>query len=319
MREIAIVIVTYNSREDIGGCLDAALRSGAEVVVVDNASADGTVAEVRRRGVRLVENPTNRGFAAAVNQGFGAATAPYVVLLNPDAELAGGLDALCEACRLPGAAGAGGKLVDAQGRPQVGFMVRQLPTPMALALEVLLLNKVWPNNPVNRRYRGLELNYNTRIPVEQPAGAFLMVRRAVWQELGGFDESFFPLWFEDVDFCRRAVDRGYRWHYVPEAWAQHRGGHSILQLSVEKRRVYWYGSLLRYAAKHFRPVAFRAVCLAVVAGSLLRSLGEVLLQRSFRPLAAYGKVVRHAGRCVLFGWGDGAVTSGPESFRVNKI
>jgi GT2 family glycosyltransferase len=191
-------------------------------------------------------------------------------------------------------------------------MVRQLPTALVLALEVLLLNRIWPNNPANRRYRGLELNYDARIPVEQPAGAFLMVRRAVWQELGGFDEAFFPLWFEDVDFCRRAANRGYQLYYVPEAVARHRGGHSISQLSVEKRRVYWYCSLLRYSAKHFHPPAFRVVCLAVVTGSLLRGLGEAVLQGSLEPLAAYRKVVRHAGRCFLFGWGDGAVSSGPK-------
>jgi N-acetylglucosaminyl-diphospho-decaprenol L-rhamnosyltransferase len=312
MTDIGIVIVTYNSQTEIGACLDAAVRTGAEIVVVDNASSDGTVAEVRGRGVRLVANRTNRGFAAAVNQGFAALSASYILLLNPDAEVVGGLDALRDACRLPGAAGAGGKLVDPRGQPQIGFMVRQLPTPLVLVLEALLLNRVWPNNPANRRYRGLQLNYNMRIPVEQPAGAFLMVRREVWQELGGFDESFFPLWFEDVDFCRRALDRGYRMYYVPEAVAEHRGGHSVSQLSVEKLRVYWYGSLLRYSAKHFRPRSFRVVCLAVVAGSLLRSLGEAVLQRSFVPLAAYGKVVRHAGRCFVFGWGDGAVTSGPE-------
>jgi GT2 family glycosyltransferase len=316
MQDIGIVIVTYNSREHIGACLDAAGPSGAEVVVVDNASTDGTAEEVRRYReryrVRLVANSTNRGFAAAVNQGFAGLETPYVLLLNPDAELMGGLDSLCAACRLPGAAGAGGKLVDAQGRPQIGFMARQLPTPLVLTLEVLLLNRIWPNNPANRRYRGLQLNYNMRIPVEQPAGAFLMVRREVWRELGGFDESFFPLWFEDVDFCRRAMDRGQQLYYVPEAVARHRGGHSISKLSVEKRRVYWYGSLLRYSAKHFRPRAFRVVCLAVVAGSLLRGFGEVVLQGSLRPLAAYGKVVRHASRCFLFGWGDGTVRSGPE-------
>jgi GT2 family glycosyltransferase len=311
MPDIGIVIVTYNSRAEIGPCLDAAVRSGAEVVVVDNASFDGTLEEVRRYPVRLLANSRNRGFAAAVNQGFAALATPFVLLLNPDAVLEGGLDSLCAACRLHGAGGAGGRLLDAQGRPQVGFMVRQLPTPSVLILEVLLLNRTWPNNPINRRYRGLQLNYNMRIPVEQPAGAFLMVPRAVWQELGGFDERFFPLWFEDVDFCRRAADRGYRFYFVPDAVARHRGGHSISQLPVEKSRVYWYGSLLRYSAKHFRPLAFRALCLAVVAGSLLRSLGELVLHRSFRPLPAYGKVVRHAGRCVLFGWGDGAATLSP--------
>jgi N-acetylglucosaminyl-diphospho-decaprenol L-rhamnosyltransferase len=311
MAEIGIVIVTYNSQSEIGGCLDAAGQSGAEIVVVDNASTDGTIGEVRNRGVRLVANATNRGFAAAVNQGFAALATPNVLLLNPDAELAGGLEALSKACRLPGAAAAGGKLLDAEGRPQIGFMVRQLPTPLVLILEVLLLNRIWPNNPVNRRYRGLQLNYNMRIPVEQPAGAFLMVRRAVWQELGGFDESFFPLWFEDVDFCRRALDRGHQLYYVPEAVARHRGAHSISQLSVEKRRIYWYRSLIRYSAKHFRPSSFRVVCMAVVAGSVFRGVGETILQGSFRPLAAYGKVVRHASRCFLFGWGDGAVPSGP--------
>jgi N-acetylglucosaminyl-diphospho-decaprenol L-rhamnosyltransferase len=303
MADIGIVIVTFNSQDDIGACLDAAVRSGAEVMVVDNGSSDGTLTEVRSRGVRLVANSTNRGFAAAVNQGFAALTAPYVLLLNPDAELDGGLDALRAACELPGAAGAGGKLVDERGQPQIGFMVRQLPTPLALTLEILLLNRISPNNPVNRRYRGLQLNYNMRIPVEQPAGAFLMVRRAVWQELGGFDERFFPLWFEDVDFCRRAKDLGYRLFFVPEATARHRGGHSISRLTVEKRRVYWYRSLLRYSAKHFRPLAFRAVSLAVVFGSLVRTIGEVVLHGSLKAPAAYWKVVRHASRCFLFGWG----------------
>jgi GT2 family glycosyltransferase len=312
MPDIGIVIVTYNSRAEIGACLEAAIASGADVVVVDNASSDGTIEEVRGRGVRLLANSANRGFAAAVNQGFAALATPFVLLLNPDAQIRGGLESMAAACRLPRTAGAGGKLVDSDGRPQVGFMVRQLPGPTVLILEILLLNRIWPNNPVNRRYRGLQVNYNMRIPVEQPAGAFLMVPRAVWQELGGFDESFFPLWFEDVDFCRRAIDRGYQFFYVPEAVAGHTGGHSISQLSVEKRRVYWYGSLLRYSAKHFRPPAFRAVCLATVVGSLLRILGETVLQGSFRPLAIYWKVVRHASRCFLFGWGDGAVTPVPE-------
>jgi GT2 family glycosyltransferase len=180
-------------------------------------------------------------------------------------------------------------------------MVRQLPTPAALILEVALLNRIWPGNPVNRRYRGLALDYSTRLAVEQPAGAFFMVRRVVWQELGGFDEGFFPLWFEDVDFCRRVADRGYDLYYVPEAVAKHTGAHSIRHLTVEMRRVYWYCSLLRYSAKHFCPRAFRMVCLAVVMGSFLRGIAESILDRSLRPLAAYGKVVGFASRCLLFG------------------
>ena len=307
MTRIGIVIVTYNSEAEIGASLDAALGTGAEVVVVDNASVDGTIAEIARRGVRLIANPVNRGFAAGVNQGFAALNSTYVLLLNPDAVVQSGLEALREACDLPGAGAAGGRLIGPDGQPQTGFMVRRLPTPATLVLEALLINRIWPNNSLNRRYRGLDLDYSTRLLVEQPAGAFFMVRRAVWQELGGFDEGFFPLWFEDVDLCRRMVDRGYHLYYVPQAVAKHTGGHSVPHLAVEMRRFYWYGSLLRYSAKHFRPLAFRVVCLAVVAGSIVRMLTESVFERSLKPMAGYGKVVRLASRCLWIGWEDGSV------------
>jgi GT2 family glycosyltransferase len=307
MSDCGIVIVTYNSRAEIAACLEAAMASGAEIVIVDNASQDGTVEEISGtgapgRGVRLIANPTNRGFAAAVNQGFTVLNTPYVLLLNPDAVLETSLDPLRTACNLPRVAGAGGLLVDAAGNPQIGFMVRRLPTPATLILEALLLNRMWPGNRINRRYRGLELDYSAPLEVEQPAGAFLMVRRTVWEELGGFDEGFFPLWFEDVDFCRRAIDRGYRLYYSPQAVAKHTGGHSIPQLGLEIRRFYWYRSLLKYAARHFHPLAFRAVSLAVATGSILRGLIESALHRSLRPMAAYGRVVRLASRCSIWGW-----------------
>jgi len=311
MSDIGIIIVTYNSAAEIGACLDAALPTGAEVVVVDNASSDGTVTEAASRGVRLIANSYNRGFAAAVNQGISALNCPYVVLLNPDAILQTGLEPLREACDRPGAGGAGGQLLDAQGKPQTGFMVRRLPTPAALVLEALLLNRIWPGNPVNRRYRGLDLDYSNDLQVEQPAGAFFMVRRSVWQELGGLDEGFFPIWFEDVDFCSRILDRGLILHYVPKAIAKHTGAHSIPSLPVEMRRFYWYRSLLLYSAKHFGSASFRLVCLGVVTGSILRGIGESALDRRFKPIAVYGKVVRLAGWCFWSGRLRAAVLSGP--------
>jgi N-acetylglucosaminyl-diphospho-decaprenol L-rhamnosyltransferase len=312
MASIGIAIVTYNSAAEIGPCLDAAIATGAEVVVVDNGSHDGTISEVARRGARLIANPDNRGFAAAVNQGFCALGCPFMLLLNPDAVIQTGLEPLREVCALPDVAGAGGLLLAAGGIPQVGFMVRRFPTPAALIMEALLLNRVWPNNPVNRRYRALDLRLDEPAPVEQPAGAFLMLRRAVWEELGGFDEGFYPLWFEDVDFCWRAANRGYRFYFAPSSVAKHTGGHSIPQLTVEMRRFYWYGSLLRFTAKHFRPLAFRAVCLAVVTGSVLRGFVEAMHSRSLQPMAACGKVVRLAGRCFFSGWRERPVASSPK-------
>jgi len=164
---------------------------------------------------------------------------------------------------------------------------------------------------VNRRYRALGLDYKTRAPVEQPAGAFLMIRRDVWEDLGGFDEGFRPLWFEDVDYCRRAMDRGYILYYEPGAVALHTGGHSISKIAVELRPVYWYSNLIRYAALHFRPLALRAVCLAVLSGALPRAFAGCAVEWSVRPLAAYWEVARLASRCLVFGWRDEVVLQGP--------
>ena len=128
-----------------------------------------------------------------------------------------------------------------------------------------------------------------------------MFRREVWQRLGGFDTQFYPVWFEDVDFCKRARDLGLKIQYVPQVTAVHQGGHSIAGLGWECREVYWYVSLLRYASKHFRPHAFRWVSAAVVLGSLFRTAIGVMTQRSFRPITVYARIGRLAGRSLISG------------------
>jgi hypothetical protein len=299
MPEAGIVVVTHESEAEIGTCLDCALTTGAEIVVVDNASTDRTCQEATRRGVRLIANPENRGFAAAVNQGIRALDTPFVLLLNPDALLETSLDALVECCRCPGVAGAGGKLVDAAGRPQAGFAVRSLPSPAALVCEALLLNRLWPRNPVNWHYRCLGFDFSTPSDVEQPAGAFLMIRRDVWQELNGFDERFHPLWFEDVDFCWRSRQKGYRMCYTPNAVAKHTGGHSLAKISLENRQLYWYRSLLGFAAKHYGSSTARMVSAAVCLGSIPRMFWGMAAFRSLTPIAGYGKVMALAGRTFI--------------------
>lgn len=302
MKILGVVIVTHNSEAVVGACLDSLRSADAGIVVVDNASADGTMREVLRRpAVALIANPWNRGFAAAANQGIDASGFPYVLLLNPDAELVGGLDDLVAACGRPDVAVAGGKLVDERGRPQAGFMVRRFPTAASLSLEALGVNRLWPGNPVNRRYRCADLDPDAAVLVDQPAGAFLLVKREAWRQLGGFDESFAPLWFEDVDFCRRARAEGHQIQYVPSAVARHRGGHSVGQVAPETRELYWYGTLLRYAAKHFGRSAGAAVCLAVVLGSILRTVWGISRWRSLKPVWIYGRVIRLATSFLIFG------------------
>ncbi len=295
MKTAGAIIVTWNSEVEIGPCLDAVLPHVEDIVVVDNASMDRTASQVAMRpSVRWISNPANRGFAAAVNQGISALDTPYVLLLNPDSELLTGIEPLVEACREADTPAAAGKLVDQQGRAQAGFSLRRFPTAWALAFEVLGLNRLWPRNPVNRRYRCLDLDLDVPQDVEQPAGAFLLIRRAAWLESGGFDEGFHPLWFEEVDFLKRLRDRGSRVAYRPSAVARHAGGRSVEKISGESRQFYWYASLLRYSSKHFPPGSFRGICGVLLLGSVLRMVIEVLSRRSLRPLRVYGKVIRLA-------------------------
>jgi N-acetylglucosaminyl-diphospho-decaprenol L-rhamnosyltransferase len=298
MTDTAIVVVTYNSAEEIGACLDAAMVSGAEIIVVDNGSSDGTLEVVKQRNVRLIPNGKNLGFAGAVNLGFRATTADFVLLLNPDAILQQGLAVLRDLCRVPGTAAAGGRTVAADGSPQAGWMVRRLPTPAAICLEVLLINRLWPSNPVNWRFRCLDFDLRNMEPiqVEQPAGAFLMVRRDAWECVGGFDEGFYPLWFEDVDFCLRLREAGLRIMHAPRAVVTHTGGHSIRKMPIGFREFYWYGSLLRYASRHFSPIHRRLVCSSVVAGSVVRALARLFDRGEWQELKVYWKIVGLASR-----------------------
>jgi GT2 family glycosyltransferase len=305
MRALGAVVVTHNSEAVIGACLDSIRRAGLDTVVVDNASADGTRDEVQRRPcVRLLANGWNRGFAAGVNQGVDALGCPYVLLLNPDTELVSA-EGLLEAARRTGAAGACGTLLDHAGRPQIGFNLRRLPTPAALSLEVLGVNRIWRRNPINRHYRCLDFPADRPSEVEQPAGAFLLINTEVWRILGGFDEGFHPLWFEDVDFAKRAIDAGYRIHYTPSAAAKHEGGHSVTRLPWQIREPYWYGNLLRYAARHFRPLGRAGVYGAVVGGSSLRMILGIFRWRSLQPITVYGRVIRLAGALFLRGRSEG--------------
>jgi N-acetylglucosaminyl-diphospho-decaprenol L-rhamnosyltransferase len=282
----SIVIVTYNSGTCIERCLRAALKWQAPVVVIDNASADDTVARVRAFSqVALIENRQNEGFAAAVNQGFRHTDTPAVLVLNPDAEPLEGLDSMAEAAVRYGAAG--GRLIGLDGAEQIGFAYRGLPTPWTLAFEVLGLNRLFPGNPVNRAYRDVKPSAAGTVP--QPAGAFLMIARNAWEALGGFDERFYPAWFEDVDFCKRLNETGYSARFVTDAVARHEGGHSFQTVSWSARQVHWYVSLLRYSGKHFSRFERAAVALSLCVACVPRAIAGVGSQGT-ASIAVYSKV-----------------------------
>ena len=268
-------------------------------VVVDNASSDRTADLVRARGgAKLIANDRNRGFAAAVNQGVREAGGnDFILVLNPDTELLTAVDTLVESAGRHGLAA--GRLVDAAGNAQAGFTIRRFPTPISLVFELFGINRLWPSNSVNREYRYLDRDLDQPGLVEQPAGAFLMLRPDVWKTLGGFDEQFYPVWFEDVDFCRRAAAAGYRIAYVPSVAARHRGGHSVSRISAQRRASYWCVSLLTYAAKHFGPAAFRGICAAVVLSSVPRMVAGMISEQTLSSVVTYCNIMRFAGLCLV--------------------
>ena len=301
--DIAVVVVTFNSAGEIGPCLRSVRQmagggqspaAAAEVVVVDNASTDDTcqVAAQADPAARLIRNCSNRGFAAAVNQAIQATTRPLLLLLNPDAILKTPLSPMAEECRRAAVGAVGGKLVDVGGLPQRGFNIRSFPTPAAFAAEVFLINRLWPSNPVNRRYRRLDFDPEQAQDVEQPAGAFLMLRRDVLETIGGLDEDFYPLWFEDVDLCLRIRNAGYALRYVPGAMAEHGGAHSLRTLPVQARHLAWYGNLLRFGHKHFSPAGRRWLRPILLGGVFCRWLACRLKAGAGEERRAYRQTMK---------------------------
>src|SRR3990172_9168390 len=197
----SIIIVTFNPAEPLEACLRSVSDPDWERIVVDNASRDDTLARARAvAGVQVIGNRENRGFAAG---------GELLLFLNPDMVAEpGALAALRAAVAPEGVAAAGGRLLNPDGTTQVGFAGRRFPPLAGAPAETLLLNRLFPGNLWNRRYRCLEFDYDRPAEVEQPAGACLLVHRSAWDAVGGFDESFHPLWFEDVDLCRRLRVRG---------------------------------------------------------------------------------------------------------------
>ena len=296
------IIVTHNSSATIRECLEALAGEPCEINVVDNASSDDTVQRVEEfvawNPARLIANDENLGFAAALNQGARAAEGDVLLMLNPDAIAEpGAITALLRCLEETDAGAAGGALMEENGQPARGFAFRRVVTLAPLVCEALLVNQLWPDNPVNRRYRCLDADYSQLQEIEQPAGACLAVRRTMWDKLGGFDEQFFPVWFEDVDFCQRLREQGGKIVYCPQAPFRHSGAHSVGQLSFRDRQVFWYSNMLRYARMHFSDGQVGILRLAIVVGMMMRSAGALFGVRkaSLREtLGAYGRVIRLA-------------------------
>lgn len=223
--QISVAILTYNSQDYIVPCLESVLASGGvdfDILVIDNASFDASAAIVRERfpGIRIIVNPCNMGVAGGWNQAWRETAGEIIVILNPDVELAPDcLRALAEAFAAhPEAAAAGAKLF---------YMDRKTLQHCGAGL--------YPNAQSFHRGAGEEDHgqYDTLEAVPFVTGAVFAVRRSALEALGGFDEDYYPAYYEEADFCFRAAMTGRRTLYVPRAVAYH---HEAVTLKLGSSR-----------------------------------------------------------------------------------
>jgi N-acetylglucosaminyl-diphospho-decaprenol L-rhamnosyltransferase len=244
---VACVVVTYDALPWIEQCL--ASVAGIETVVVDNGSSDGTVDVVRERfpQVRVLES-SNDGLAAGWNRGIAETGCEHVLVLNADAWLVE--DALSRlvaaADRHPRAAAVGPKLLNPDGSLQRS--VRGFPTTWRLATEYLYLRKLAPRSRSLNAFYGAGFDHESERAVEWVMGACFLLRRNAYDEVGPFDERFF-LFSEEVDWMRRATDRGWSVVFTPEARCVHVSG------AAHGGRLYRENvrGHLRYLSLHGRP------------------------------------------------------------------
>ncbi len=279
---LSILIVSYNTRRLTLACLRSLAlhppRGRHEVIVVDNASKDGSVEAIRAEcpGAILLPLTENVGFARANNLAMSKATGDVFVLLNSDTEVhPNTLTHLAEAfARDPDLAAAGGRLLNSDGTLQFGL--RYDPRLANALAESLFLHRLFPGRwfgEVERR----PLLYTRRQRAEWLSGAYLAARREWWEKVGGLDSGFF-MYSEDADWCRRIRNAGGRIEYLPESVVTHHGGGS----SVGSGHLQGVRFLARdrYARLHFSPPRAFAYRLALALGLALR----VILALPFAPI-----------------------------------
>jgi len=287
--KVSIIVVTWNVSSFLEGCLRAitpALGSNAgEIIVVDNASNDGTLGLARTLATKLpnltiLPLEQNYGFAYANNFALQRAMGEYVLLLNPDTELYPSAIATLVACaRQHGAAIVGAHHHNADGTTQPS--VRRDPTLAAMVWLLLKANHYFPRFPSWLRYLAADFDYGKTQAVEQVAGSCLLISREAVNKIGQLDIRFY-LWFEEVDWCTRAQKLGLTVWYCSEALVKHSGAQSFRQLPTVSRQRQFNRSLRRYFRKHRGFLPWLVLTAISPLSLLLATLSRMLRLRAGR-------------------------------------
>jgi GT2 family glycosyltransferase len=284
--DVDVILVSWNTRDLLRSCIGSLVGGShqrlARVIVVDNASSDGSAAMVLSEFPRVdvIASGTNTGYAAGNNLGLNAATGSYVLLLNPDTEIpAGAVDTLAGFLdEHPGAGVVAPQLVGFDG--QIQRSCRSFPSPGALFYEKLGASRLARIFPGLGAYRMAGWAHDTERQVDQPMGTALMVRRQAVHDVGGMDEQF-PLFFNEVDWLYRIKHAGWEVWFTPSARVRHLGGASTRQVWV---RAAWlsHTGLHAFYRKHFRarlnPVVYSALIGVIYARAAVMVLCRLIQQ-----------------------------------------
>lgn len=275
--DLSIVIVSYNVAGMLSRCLESVFRAprgkgiGFEVLVVDNASSDGSGEMVRTRfpEATLIQNDSNRGFAAATNQGLARSGGRYLFLLNPDTELIG--EAVARLVGFmeshPGTGMATGQLLNADGTLQHG--VFRFPNLWMSFFDFFPINHRFVNSGLNGRY---PQDGAAPFEIDHPLGASMLVRREVLEQVGPLDEAFF-IYCEEIDWCFRIKKAGWRIFCVPQVRIIHHVAQSTRQ-TAPAMFVQLHKSRSLLFRKHYSPL-FRWAHRRIVHLGIRRELSRL--------------------------------------------
>ena len=256
--QLSVLIVSYNSIQTIQACVESVFSEldtmSGEVIVVDNFSTDGTpellkTMAVENSQLQIVLNRSNRGFAVGNNQALALANGHDILILNPDTVVqAGTLLEMLKELNLSEKIGiVAPQLKFPDGRIQK--TCRRFPRHLDVIYHSLGLAQLYPKSTHFNAWKMGDFDHKIRRQVDQPAGAALLVKGHLLRELNGFDENF-PMFFNDVDLCKRVTDAGYEIWFLPEYIVEHVGGASVKQVKV-KMTISSHVSFFRYFEKHF--------------------------------------------------------------------
>jgi GT2 family glycosyltransferase len=258
--DLTITVASWNTRDPLRACLQSLqdLRGELpfEVIVLDNASGDGSPDVVREEfpWVTLIASETNTGFGAAHNRAMERGSGRYLLVLNSDAVVAAGtLQGIVEfAERNPKIGVFGPKILNPNGTLQ--YSCRRFPTIQAALFRNTLLGRLFPRNRYTADYLMSEWPHDQPRQVDWVSGAAMVVRREVFEQLGGFDEQFF-MYCEDVDLCLRARQAGWETWYVPAGGVTHEIGRSTSQIANKAIRMFHHSMWLFYRKHYIHQVA----------------------------------------------------------------